>query len=231
MDTTTAFRALRRGRVLIVAGAVTAAVVAAFMSGIAAPVYETSATFIVSPAQTDVAGFNDTVRTIDDPRSRAVLSTYVEVLASDTVRLAAAESLALDPEVLEEYEIRAVALPEANVAELTVTGPNEDLLPLLTETVGEIGGERFVELYGVYRTIALDFPSEAGAPINRGPVEAAALGAALGLLIGGALALLIHAPRERHRREAMSRIDAYGETGATVTRLPSGSGRRAARTG
>ncbi len=235
MDTTTAFRAIRSGWYLLVIGALAAAAVAVYFSQTAAPVYETSATYVVYPAQTDAGGINDTVRTIDDPRSRAVLSTYVEVLNSKTVAIEAAGRLALDTAVLEDFEIQAVVLPEANVVELTVSGPEPTLLPSISEAVGTIGSDRFIGLYGVYQTLVLDPATVPAEPVNLGLVDAAILGAALGLLAGGVLALLIGAPRERRRREVMVRIDSYGDSrrdrAGNVTPFPSASDRRAAGTG
>jgi uncharacterized protein involved in exopolysaccharide biosynthesis len=231
MDTGTVFRALRSFWYLPAIGMLAGAAVAAFLSGSATPVYEASATYVVFPAQADVGGINDTVRTIDDPRSRAVLGTYVEVLNSESVAAEAAVQLALDPAVLEDYEVRAVVLPEANVVELTVTGPNPGLLPSLAEAAGSIGSARFIALYGVYQTLELDSASVPTEPVNLGPVDAGILGAAAGLLAGGLLALVIGVPRERRRREVLVRIDSYGDRTGSVTPFPSAYDRRSTGTG
>ncbi len=231
MDTTTAFRALRAYWYLVVIGALIAAGIAVYMNGSAPLRYEASGTYVVSPRANDTTGINDTIRTIDDARTRAIVGTYVEILSSTTVARDAAASLGLDPAVLDNYEIRAVALPEANIAELTLTGPDPLLVPELVDAVGTIGGQRFVGLYGIYDTIALDAPAVPDEPINRSPLLVGLLGAAAGVLAGAALALAIGAPRERRRREVMVRIDAYGDPGASVTPLPSAYDRRATGTG
>jgi len=230
MDTVTAYRALRRGWHLLVIGALMAAAVGAFLSQRAPRIYEVAATYVISPAQTDAGGINDTVRTIEDARSRAVVGTYVEILASDSVAADAAAAIGMTTDLLEGYEISAVVLPEANIAELTVTGPDPILLADLVDSVGRVGGERFVGLYGIYATIPLDLPEVPTEPANPGLLQTAMLAAALGLLAGAAAALIVWGPRERRNREVMVRIDAYGDPGATVTPLPTRD-RRATGTG
>ncbi len=231
MDTATAYRALRRGWHLVVIGVVVAAAVGAYLNQSAPRSYETSATYVISPAQTDANGINDTVRTIEDARSRAVVGTYVEILASDAVAQDAAAGIGVTEDLLQEYEITAVVLPEANIAELTVSGPDPVLLTDLVDAVGRTGGERFVGLYGIYATIPLDLPEVPTEPSNPGLFQTTLLAAALGMLAGAGLALLVYGPRERRHREIMVRIDAYGDPGATVTPLPTARDRRATGTG
>ena len=104
MDTATAYRAFRRGWYYLTIGALMAAAVAVYLNQAAPRSYEASATYVISPAQTDAGGINDTVRTIEDARSRAVVGTYVEILASDAVAQDAAGSVGVDPETIDDYE-------------------------------------------------------------------------------------------------------------------------------
>ena len=75
----------------------------------------------------------------------------------------------------------AVVAPEAYVAELRVTGPGAAEAAALSGAIGAAASARFVGLYQIYDIVLLDPASVPTDPVNRGPVETALLGGALGL--------------------------------------------------
>ena len=219
MDTSSALRAIGRGWYFLVIGAVAAAIAAVILTSSQAPVYEASATYIISPRLDDSAGAAESVRTLDGDRARAIVSTMVEVMTSDTVQQEAASTIGMGAATLAAYSVAAVVLPEAYVAELRVTGPEPQNAVLLSSAVGDLAAERFVALYQIYDVGLLDPAGLPRAPVNRSVVETAVMAGALGLLAGALVALLAGAPLIRRSRKMQSRLSHYGGE-ATVTRLP-----------
>ncbi|MDX1691916.1 MAG: hypothetical protein R3290_12935 [Acidimicrobiia bacterium] len=217
MDVQTAFASLRRGWYLVALAALGAALVGGLLASAQPPVYETTGSYIVSPTRSDPDAAAEAVRTLDDARSRAIMTTFAQVMGSSTTFADSLEMLGLDAGMLEEYSVDAVVVPEANVVDLTVTGPNARLAMVLATSVGETGARRFVDLYDIYDVGLLDPATTPGSPMNRGPIETAAVAGALGLLVGAVLALAVNAPRVRRNREMRRRIESYGDAGATVT--------------
>lgn len=220
MDGSTALRALRSTWWIVVLAVVAAAGAAVLLGSRQELRYQSVATFVVSPRQGgDPSSITESVRTLDPARARALVSTYVEMLTSTAVQdeAAAALGLGIFPA---GYQVKAVVAPEAYVAELQVTGPSPAEAAVLSGAIGAGASARFVFLYQIYDVVLLDPASVPTTPVNRGPMETAVLGGALGLVAGLGVALLAGAPRVRRRRYMQQRLDAYGTPDATVTLFP-----------
>jgi len=229
MDGSTVLRVLRRTWWIVVLAAVAAAGAALYLGSRQELRYQSVASYVVSPHQGDVtADIIESVRTLDQARARALVSTYVEMLTGTAVQDEAAAALGLGA-FPEGYEVAAVVAPEAYVAELQVTGPAAADAAVLSGAIGTAASARFVGLYQIYDIVLLDPASVPTDPVNRGPVETALLGAALGLMAGLAIAVLAGAPRVRRRRHMQQRLEPYGTPDATVTLFP--AERRATRAG
>lgn len=228
MDGSTVLRALRSTWWIVVLAVVAAAGTALYLGTRQESRYQSVSSYVVSPRQGDSADVVESVRTLDQARARALVSTYVEMLTSTAVQNDAAAALGLGV-FPEAYEVDAVVAPEAYVAELRVTGPAAADAAALSGAIGAAASARFVGLYQIYDVVALDPASVPTEPVNRGPVENALLGAALGLIAGLGIAVLAGAPRVRRRRHMQQRLDAYGTPDATVTLFP--AERRITRTG
>lgn len=232
MDAASAARSLKRFWYLPVLGALAAVAAATVLSAAAVPVYEARSTYIVSPALGTGADPAESIRTLEDTRSRAVVSTYLAVLASGAVEREALATLALDPRLADDYEVRAVLLPEANVVEMTVTGPSPEIALALSETIGASGSATFEDLYQIYDIGLLDPPELPTAPAGPSLTQTAAMAAALGILAGGAVGVLAGLPGERKQQAVRTRIERYGGSGtATVTALPVDRDERYSRIG
>ncbi|HSG79787.1 MAG TPA: hypothetical protein VLD62_09425 [Acidimicrobiia bacterium] len=219
MDVQAAFDSLKRGWHYVVLAALGAAVAGYLLAWAQPPTYETTASYIVSPTRSNPDAAAEAVRTLDDARSRAILTTFAEVLGSATTTAEAAASVGLGEDLLEKYAFRTVVVPEANIADLTVTGPDASMTVALAGAIGETGAQRFVDLYEIYDIGLLDPAAAPTAPSNRGSIETSIVAAALGILVGAVVALAVNAPRIRKGREMRRRIATYGEAGATVTPL------------
>ena len=229
MDGITVLRALRRTWWIVVVAVVAAAGAALYLGSRQELRYQSVASYVVSPHQGDAtADVIESVRTLDQARARALVSTYVEMLTSIAVQDEAA--VALGRGVFpEDYEVDAIVAPEAYVAELQVTGPDAADAALLSGAIGTAASARFVGLYQIYDIVLLDPASVPAGPVNRSPVETALLGAVLGLMAGLAIAVLAGAPRVRRRRHMQERLEAYGTPDTTVTPFP--ADRRTTRAG
>ncbi len=220
MDGNTALRALRATWWIVVLAVVAAAGAAMFLGSRQELRYQSVSSYVVSPRQGDtIADVVESVRTLDQARARALVATYVEMLTSTAVQDEAAAALGLGG-FPADYEVAAVVAPEAYVAELRVTGPAGTDAAVLSDAVGAAASARFVGLYQIYDIVPLDPASVPTDPANRGSIETALLGGALGLVAGLGVALLAGAPRVRRRRRMHQRLDAYGTPDATVTLFP-----------
>ncbi len=229
MDGTTALRALRSTWWIVVLAVVAGAGAAYFLGSRQELRYQSISSFVVSPQQDQTtADVTESVRTLDPARARALVSTFVEMLTSTAMQDEGAVALGLGA-FPEAYEVTAFVAPEAYVAELRVTGPAGAEAAALSGAVGVAASARFVDLYRIYDIALLDPASVPTEPINRGPVETAILGGALGLLAGLGIAVLAGAPRVRRRRRMQQRLDAYDPPDATVTPFP--AERRGSRAG
>lgn len=192
MDASSALRAIRRGWYLVVLGVIGAVAAAAVLNLTADPIYETSSTYIVTPSldTTNSDAVQESIRTLDDARSRAIVATYAEVLESGSLHTEAALTVGIDEITAKDYEFQAAILPEANVVELTIRGPVPQATVLLSGAVGAMAAERFSELYQIYGIVLLDAPATPTSPANTPLLQALVMAAALGSLAGAALALL-----------------------------------------
>lgn len=235
MDSITALRAIRRGWYLVVVGIVAAIGITYFMQSSVEPFYETRATYIVSPVQdsTDSGLVQESIRTLDDARSRAIVATFAEVLVSGGIHAEAARLIGVDDLVVADYDFSSAILPEANVVELTVRGPQSSTAVLLSSAAGDLAAERFSELYQIYDIVLLDPPVTPTSPANTPLMQMLVMAGALGLLAGSALALLWGAPRVRKVQQRERRLLSYAvsEDPTVVTHLRSREDQRAAGSG
>jgi len=223
MDASTALRAIRKGWYFVMLGLLGAVAVAMTMQASAEPFYESSARYVVAPVKnpTDPGTVEQSIRTLDDARSRAIVATFAEVLGSGTIHQEAARTLGLDEFAGAGYTFRSAILPEANVVELTVRGPAPQMTVLLSGAVGGSAAEKFTELYQIFDIVLLDAPTIPTSPSNPTLVQTLVMSGALGLLAGATLALLWGAPKVRRQQRMHRRLSTYvtPDQSAVVTPL------------
>lgn len=210
MDLKTTLSALRNGWHLLLIGALMAAAAAITLDRTAAPFYEASASYVLSPrADIDPSDVAQGVSTIDSSRSRSIMTTLTEIVASDAVETEALATLGLDPGLADSYSVESIIVPEANVIETLVTGPDPEIVATLASTIGEIGGSRFVELYQIYDVRVLDAATTPSEPANPDLGQTLVIAVAIGLIVGTGAAVLRSAWLARPGSTMGSRLKAY----------------------
>ncbi len=183
-------RMLLHGWWIIVLTTLSAMIVALCASYVATPQYLASARFIISPNATAKTN-NDILYGLDILDKRSIVTTYSEVLNSRRLFVDAVTALKLSTADSDKYTRRAVALPESNIIDLSVTGPDPKIATLLVNTIGQRSIDYVNSLYQkVYELNFLDPAIVPVQPISPQPVRDTGLALALGLLAGAVLAIL-----------------------------------------
>jgi diguanylate cyclase (GGDEF)-like protein len=164
-----------------------------------APTYKAAATFVVAPTGSfeDMKSFASGLDILS--RRDEIASTYAEVAASRLIRREAADELNLSEDQRERLSVDSQLLAGTNVIEITVEGSD----PVLVRDFANVVGARTVayaqELYEAYDLRPLDQVTLRASPVKPNKVLNLALGAILGLVLGGGLAFLseyLQAPLE-----------------------------------
>jgi capsular polysaccharide biosynthesis protein len=202
------FRMLQKNWWLILLTAMTALTVSLAISYAAVPQYRSIARFIIIPSSTLTSGA-DVVRSLDTLDRRSVVATYAEVMNSSRILAGSADFLGLNAsEIIKDYSIQAVDLPDSSVLELTVSGPNPSLTAQLANAIGlqSITFTRSLNL--IYELNFLDTAIPAELPFSPEPLRDGLVALVLGTALGGFLAVVseqIRVPIEAYRQR--SRID------------------------
>lgn len=159
------------------------------LSSVIDPTYQTSARFIVSPNSV-LEEERDIIDSMEVLDKRSVVVTYAEVLRSNRIIDAARKNSNMEAVELVDYEVMAVVLPEANVLELTVTGPDPVQVAALANNIGNEAIAYMSNLYQVHRFDFLDKAPEPQLPSAPQPVQNAILSVALGIGLGGLLVMM-----------------------------------------
>ncbi|MCP5095511.1 MAG: diguanylate cyclase [Chloroflexi bacterium] len=153
--------------------------------------FKTTASFIVSPGPSLLAGQDkEVINSIEALDKRSIVSTYAEVLKSDTVFDTAVSELGLDGESFSGYAVTAVVLPDASVLELTIEGPDPQRIAQLANQIGELSIEYIEGLYLVYDINLLDRAAPPSSPFSPQPTRDSAVAFILGGGFGAMLAIL-----------------------------------------
>ena len=192
---------LRKGWWIVLLTALMALNVAFVAAYFTEPIYLANAKFIVSPNPKVVTEY-DVVNSLEALDKRSIVATYGEFLNSRRVYSDALVALGLDIELMGDYTTAAVVLPEANILELTVTGPDPRLASDVANMIGSLTIDSVSRLYRAYDVSVLDAAVAPTVPISPQPVRDASLALALGLIAGVSLAILseqIRIPLDTYR--------------------------------
>ncbi len=195
-------RMLQRGWWIIAITALVALNVALISAYLATPIYQASARFVVSP-NPELIKAADVLNSLDTLDKRSVVSTYAEFMQSSRIFQETIVALGLNPDDLNSYEISAVVLPDANILELSVEGPDPQLTALLANNVGQRGIDYIKAYYQIYDISLLDPAAAPSEPTSPQPVRDAGLSLVLGAVVGVGLAILseqIRIPLDAYRQ-------------------------------
>jgi diguanylate cyclase (GGDEF)-like protein len=192
---------LRRGWWIVLLTALIAVNMALLADFFTTPMYQASTKFVVSPSNDTLAG--DVIYSLEALDKRSIISTYAEFVNSRRIYVEALNVLKLEEADMVGYTTQAVVLPDANILELTVSGPNPELAALLANTMAQGATDYISLIYRAYNISILDAAVPSSAPYTPQPARDASLAMALGVVAGAALAILseqIRIPLEAFRQ-------------------------------
>ena len=180
---------IRRGWWIIMLTSLVSIFVALLFAYFATPFYQATTRFVVSP-NPDVIESKDIVDSLATLDRRSIITTYAEFMSSDRVYNETITDLRLNSEDLVSYYLTTVVLPETNILELTVEGPDPQTCALLANAIGQRGVQYIRQLYQVYEISALDPAFVPVYPFSPQPIRSAVLALALGAVLGVAMAII-----------------------------------------
>jgi diguanylate cyclase (GGDEF)-like protein len=152
--------------------------------------YSATTTFVITPNSSfeDVKSF---VSGLDIVSRRAeIATTYAEIAASRRIRQEAADELNLSKDQRGGLSVESQLLAGTNVLEITVEGSN----PVIVRDFANMVGTKTIvyvhELYEGFDLSPLDQATLPTSPVRPNKKQNLALGALLGLALGGGLAFL-----------------------------------------
>lgn len=183
------FQILRRGWWIILLTTLSALLAALIVSYLATPQYKAVARFIITPGS-ELADRYQVLNSLNTLDNVVITATYAEIMNSDRIYLEALSFLQLQDSDLKDYKYEALVIPSTSVLELTVTGPDPEMVAKLANAVGTRAINFVRQLNQVYSFDFLDIPVTPAAPYSPNPILNSALATALGLLSGALLAIL-----------------------------------------
>jgi diguanylate cyclase (GGDEF)-like protein len=181
---------LRRNWWIIVITTLATVMAALVMSYMTPPTYQATSRFIVSPSPSLITGGTNLLSSLSTLDKRSIITTYAEVLNSQRIFTETTGLLQLNNVDLSAYTYRAVALPDANIIEFSVTGPDRQVVYTLANAIGQHAVEYVHSLYQVYDLSVLDAATPPTVPISPQPLRSAGVALVVGLAIGIVLALI-----------------------------------------
>ncbi|MDK2979740.1 MAG: hypothetical protein PWQ55_87 [Chloroflexota bacterium] len=206
-------RMIQKGWWIIVLAVLATMNVTLIIDLFAAPTYEATTRMIVLPNPDSFAG-KDFVSSLNSLDNSSIVTTYSDVFDSEFNQQAFVSTLNLTPDQIDQYSQNTVILPDSNVMEIYVDGPDPEIVAQWANGVARTGIDYMKTLYQVYEVNILDAAAVPSEPISPKPVRDVSLGAVLGLLVGVILAILrdqLRIPLEayRQRRLVDSQSTAY----------------------
>ncbi len=193
---------MQRGWWIVILCAMAAINVSLMISYTTTPLYQTRARFLIAPDPMldNTSQVLDGLDNLDQP---TLAATFVEILMSQRIFDETAQNIGIDTDEEGNYERNAVVLPDSNVLELTVSGPDPTLAAALANGIGLQGITFIQDYYPVYDLDFLDKASVPSSPIEPTPKRSAAVSLMMGLAMGGVIAVLreyLHIPLDALRR-------------------------------
>lgn len=155
----------------------------AYFSRLRAPAYRATTTLVVGPNETlkTPREVVDSLNTLD---RRSVVATFAKLPSSRTVRERAQAQLQLAEAQLTPYEVRTAVVPDTNVLEVSVEGPDPQVAASFADAVAQQTTQYAREFYDIYGMKVLDRAQEPTERVGPGLSRTLLVGAVLGLLIG-----------------------------------------------
>lgn len=199
------FRMIQKGWWIIVLTVLATLNVILIIDMFSSPIYEATTRMIVLPNAESFAG-KDFVSSLSSLDNSSIVTTYADVFDSEFNQQAFINTLNLTEDEIAEYSQSTVVLPDSNVLEIYVTGPNAEITAKWANGVARTGIDYMRNLYQVYEVNILDAAVVPTEPISPRPARDLSLGGVLGLLVGVILAILrdqLRIPLEAYRQRRL----------------------------
>lgn len=187
-----------------------------FLDLLTRPVYRTQLQLLIAPNMTGFDG-RDLIYSLDTLDQRSIVATYVEIVNSNRIRREAMTEIGIAPEDALRYQLIAVALPEANVLELAVEGPDPEVAADIANAAANQTITYVTETYDIYRLELLDPASVPVRPISPTPLRDASLALIVGLVLGSVLAIF----RDQIRQPLLETLRQWNAQDSTSSALSS----------
>jgi len=163
----------------------------AFLTLRQVPIYSATTTFIVSPSTTIFSDPRSFLSGLDVLGARgSVANTYSDIATSRSIRNDTIQALGLNPDQAKTMNVTSKILAGTNVINITVEGPDPELITSFANKLGDITVKYVGELYGVYDLKILDLAETPVFPIKPNLKLNLVLAAVLSLAMGVGLAFL-----------------------------------------
>ncbi len=189
------YRVIQRSWWLIALSVLGAWTISLTISFLTTPIYRAHASLIVFP-NANLTSSRDVVTSLDTLDKRSITSTYEGILTSERIFNDTVKSLNLPENEKTLYKRYTVVKPDSNTIDLYVEGTEPSLVAKITNGLGE-NGIRYIK--GIYQVFDIAFLDQASPPKARYKPEAlkdGGIAAAIGLLIGLFLSIVVDQLRE-----------------------------------
>lgn len=168
--------------------------------------YRASARLLFSPDISQIDS-GQVIYSITALQNRTIITTISEILNSGSKFKETGAALNLPPSEIFRYKNSAVTVPEANVLELFVEGPDAEMTALLANGFAQRTISYADQAYPVFQLTILDAALPPSSPESPKPLRDALLAVILGAVAGAVLAVLqeqLRLPMEAIRRRKMT---------------------------
>jgi diguanylate cyclase (GGDEF)-like protein len=182
-------RMLQRGWWIILLAALMALASSLVVSFFTTPQYGATARFIITPSSS-LKTSGEVINSLNTLDRASVVATYVEVMNSDKILADSLAFLNVNPDAIKNYTVQAVALPSSSVLELTVTGPDPNLVAELSNAIGQ---QTIIFANSINFILAINFLDVATpptVPLTPQPLRDAGLALVMGIVIGALFAII-----------------------------------------
>jgi uncharacterized protein involved in exopolysaccharide biosynthesis len=155
------------------------------------PVYRAASTVVVIPNGAVVTSVREIIDSLDTLDRRTVVATLARLAHSQPVVAAAAEKAGMPREVSRQHRVRTIVLPNTNIIDIEVTGPDPEACATLANGVAQSASSEAIQLYQTFRMRLLDEAVPSRRPIRPDVQRNLTVAAVLGALGGLALAAAI----------------------------------------
>ena len=180
--------ALRRNWIAALVTLIATVSVAAAVTAMRTPIYESAAQVIVAPARA-TAEVADVIRSVETLERRTIVATFARIAASDAVHRSAAADLRLAENEARRFRVSGSVVSNTNIIRIEARGPNPATAARFANAAALITAREAEALYRVYTLRVLTPARAPSRPVYPDRQRNYLVGVVLGLLFGFAVAL------------------------------------------